>query len=981
MMRKWLGGLLLPILLLLSPAGAKGQEFALRHFDAEQGVSSNIVYSLFCDHNGYLWMGTDKGVTRYDGFTFKTFTTNDGLPDSEIFGFVEDKEHRLWMSNFSGKLCFYKDGVFHTAQNTPWMELPFTSSSSNLMGLEQDGSVTLLFEKQQQAVNIWHDKVRLVYPGSVNRYADFILAIKKLSPNRYLICRRESYSEVDTNGTIHKEGAYFTPGRYTTAISSDTALLWNTGGIYSLEGRLMYPSTAPYDTTMISFHAAHNKELFWGSVRMHGLMHSGDSTKILAKGHITSIIQDHNDSYWFSTRGNGIFNLSKQFNDIKKYEHVYSNRIIYANASGDTLSFADNTGNFFQLPDLASRQKPALKLPKDPMVSYDLTRGNFLVFTSGDLLRVYTTVDYNNWSFVSRSGKKFSKLFPAFGYLKDVFQVGDYLYILNISSITRVRKDALYHQDLATVDTLVLHHNDYQSRIYSRAVDKNHNQIWFNTVDTMYSAEGTRVVRRPAFQGITFRQFTFLGNYMIGYTDKNKLFICNHYNDRPVIHQVGQQKAMWDYIYPVDDSRAIITSNNYYYLLTLYPSDGQPRYTLHAVENPFIPQQAECIAAGPDNCYFFKNGTITKVATSVLFAPTPPPVPVFSEIRTKTKRHPIHSPVHITYNESSSINILFDNISFLAKDITCEYSISKEEEEDNWHEISGNEINLNTPGFGTYIVKVRAKTLSSQYSAATVLYLVIEKPFWATWWFITISSLVFILLIWLIIQYFSWRKIRKKQREHEADMKFQQSEYKALNALMNPHFIFNSLNNIQGLINKDEKRTANQYLVIFSDMIRQNMHNISKGFISLQQELDLIENYLNLEKLRFKELVNYKIIVEEEVETEDIMIPPLMIQPLVENAIKHGLLPKQSTNGMVRIHVYEKNNLLYIEIEDNGVGITYAKKHHSRLQESFSLSNMQQRAEHLKKIQKQDINIEIKEVVDEYGVVKGTMALVTMELE
>src|SRR5690606_33479107 len=118
----------------------------------------------------------------------------------------------------------------------------------------------------------------------------------------------------------------------------------------------------------------------------------------------------------------------------------------------------------------------------------------------------------------------------------------------------------------------------------------------------------------------------------------------------------------------------------------------------------------------------------------------------------------------------------------------------------------------------------------------------------------------------------SARGLRKRQREYEADLKYQKAEYKALNALMNPHFIFNSLNNIQALINKEEKRTANQYLVIFSDLIRQNMANTSKGFISLQQELLLVENYLNLEKLRFKDYINYEILIEEEIDTEEVII-------------------------------------------------------------------------------------------------------------
>jgi two-component sensor histidine kinase len=530
-------------------------------------------------------------------------------------------------------------------------------------------------------------------------------------------------------------------------------------------------------------------------------------------------------------------------------------------------------------------------------------------------------------------------------------------------------------------DTLVYSNNEGSNRIYSRAQDQSKNQIWFNRTDGMYKLIDTQLIHKDEFKGILFRELSFFGQYLIGFTNKNKFLIYNNYDGKVIVDSITEKNCTWEYIYPIDDHRAIISTNNYYRLLTLYPTalTNKPRYTIQTIEDPFIPTRAEYIAVDSNNCYFFKEGTITRIATPVLFSKTPPPVPVFSSFKALDKSYLIRPEIKISYDQSKSISITFDNISFVSKDITCQYSIT-DNGKDDWREITGNEINLNTPGYGTYLIKIRSKTLSSSYSKPAVIRLVVQKPFWATWWFISLCALALIALVWGIIVFITWRKLRKKQKEHDADMKYQQSEYKALNALMNPHFIFNSLNNIQGLINKDEKRTANEYLVIFSDLVRQNMHNISKGFISLQQELTLVENYLNLERLRFKELVNYEIKVDEEVDIDDIMIPPLMIQPLVENAVKHGLLPKQSASSKVWVHVYEKDNLLYIVIEDNGVGLTKSMQSENKLHESFGLSNLKKRTEHLKKIQQHEINIEITELKNSDGTVKGTQAVVTLKL-
>src|SRR5262249_41089274 len=139
--------------------------------------------------------------------------------------------------------------------------------------------------------------------------------------------------------------------------------------------------------------------------------------------------------------------------------------------------------------------------------------------------------------------------------------------------------------------------------------------------------------------------------------------------------------------------------------------------------------------------------------------------------------------------------------------------------------------------------------------------------------------------------------------------------------------------------------------------------------------------YLNLERLRFRDLVNYRIEVDEAIDAEDIMIPPLMIQPLVENAVKHGMLPRQSRESMVVIRAFEKGEKLFIEIEDNGIGLTASLNSKNRLYESFGLSNLQKRTEHLKKIQQHEIDITVEERFDEQGSTRGTQATVIIELK
>jgi hypothetical protein len=953
------------------------QTFPMKHYTVEDGLPSNTVYSVIKDKKGYLWFATDKGVARYDGSRFKTFTIADGLPDNEIFGITEDNEQRLWMPTFSGLLCYYKDGIFHTETNTPWLKLAVRPTMIQYIKLEKDSSISFFLETKKFLLNIQHETIKYI-PLSNLELLNLSTAVfaTKWSVSKYRIFLRHKYIDIDTTGSLLGAYRYPDSNGFSVAISLTNEYLYGKKGLYNLDFKFVYPiNKIPFDSSVLRVNSE-NKNVFLAG-RSEGL-YVNENFFLLKGSHVTQIARDQSGSYWVSTRGNGVYQLSKHLLETRKYENAYKDNVLYAKKAGNKLLFFDNYSNLFQL------ERDTIKL-NDKYTDYviNLTEGNFSISGNSNYFQVFNYHDTLKVKMDINSRKKnMAKPLGVKGHVKEILFSGNYLYVVTISSIYRLLYSDLMHNNKLIVEPLVNANNDYSNRIFSRALDKNQNRIWFNRVDGMYQLIDTQLIRKDRFKSILFKKFAFYEQYLVGITIKNKFLIYNNYDGTAIVDSINEANCIWESIYPIDDHRAIISTNNYYRLLSLYPTakNGKPRYTIQTIEDPFVPVRAEYITADSNNTYFFKDGAITQIATSVLFEKTPPPIPVFSSFKTQGKAYPVRPEIKISYDESRTINISFDNISFTGKDITCQYSIS-DNGKDKWQEITGNEINLNTPGYGTYTIKIRSKTLSSGYSKHAVIRLIVQKPFWATWWFISLCALALIMLVWGIIVFITWRKLRKKQKEHDADMKYQQSEYKALNALMNPHFIFNSLNNIQGLINKDEKRIANEYLVIFSDLVRQNMHNISKGFITLQQELTLIENYLTLEKLRFKELVNYEIKVDEEVDVDDIMIPPLMIQPLVENAVKHGLLPKQSPLSKVTVQVYEKGNTVYIEIEDNGVGLTQSLQSENKLHESFGLSNLQKRTEHLKKIQQHEIAIEVKELVEADGTVKGTKAVVTLTIE
>ena len=229
-------------------------------------------------------------------------------------------------------------------------------------------------------------------------------------------------------------------------------------------------------------------------------------------------------------------------------------------------------------------------------------------------------------------------------------------------------------------------------------------------------------------------------------------------------------------------------------------------------------------------------------------------------------------------------------------------------------------INYTNVPADNYTLKVWASNNDGVWNdTGYELKVIITPPFWATWWFKTIVVLVFIGAVFL---FFKLRENRiKKEQARQTAINKQIAEIRmiALRSQMNPHFIFNSLNSIQHFITTHEKEEALRYLSKFSKLIRKILENSRQNTVSVSNELELLQLYIQLEQLRFNNKFDYHIAVDEKIDVENTEIPPLLIQPYIENAIQHGLINKNS-KGDLWLTLERNNGLLVCKIEDNGIG-------------------------------------------------------------
>jgi hypothetical protein len=195
----------------------------------------------------------------------------------------------------------------------------------------------------------------------------------------------------------------------------------------------------------------------------------------------------------------------------------------------------------------------------------------------------------------------------------------------------------------------------------------------------------------------------------------------------------------------------------------------------------------------------------------------------------------------------------------------------------------------------------------------------IKPPFYLTWWFLLFAALLVFAIIYIIFMLRIYN-IKKKQRiEFDRKVEMSKVELKALRAQMNPHFIFNSLNSIQHYIFNSKSEEAIKYLSKFARLVRLILNNSDKPTVTVGEDLDALRLYLELEQMRFEEKFDYEIIVDGSVDVDYDIMPPLLMQPYVENAILHGLNP-MPVKGKLTIRLSSKNNFLICTITDNGIG-------------------------------------------------------------
>jgi hypothetical protein len=272
-------------------------------------------------------------------------------------------------------------------------------------------------------------------------------------------------------------------------------------------------------------------------------------------------------------------------------------------------------------------------------------------------------------------------------------------------------------------------------------------------------------------------------------------------------------------------------------------------------------------------------------------------------------------PIRFPYSSEPFI-VKYGAIRFAGREhLTFHYAL----DQGHWIATTSQELSFNNlkPGQHTLRIKVTNHHADSSLKSLSIY---VDPLWWQTLWFKATLILVLLILLYLLYVFTKNRIAKREKEKADFNQKLSSLELMALRSQMNPHFVFNSLGAIQYYIQENQLELSEKYLVKFSKLIRLFFEYSRVRVLSLKEEIELIENYLNVEKMRFGEDLDFSISVDSELDIEESNIPSMLLQPLVENAINHGLFHKKG-KGKVEIEfLSNKNNGFEVYIKDDGIG-------------------------------------------------------------
>lgn len=957
------------LLFILSFNLVKGQSYYYKNYTADNGLPSSEAFHVIQDKKGFIWIATNQGVSRFDGYEFTNFDTHSGLPRNTILELFEDEIGRIWFVSLTGELSWFENDSIHV--------YPY----NNLIV-----DMNIRYQGRPLKKSFYVDSLNQVYLGFNKRPLIHItttgeleevkskrgvdMQVLKEMPNRKLVFSSylnlikgfEIQIEDKPDIIIRKEFKYI--HRFIASTVQD-------GYVYARNNVLFY-----INNEKILKKYVFDKSIIWisqdsiGNVWL-GFMHGGAKVfsncdfsiclyELLMDYSVSSVVMDNEGGYWVSSIEKGVFYFPEiniktysdrngiQFYMVNQVEE-YKNEILFV-GNANSLFKIDNEsfnvkklfneineineyamlksmGDFLVYSFFGDLEKRLFISKNGEKVWSHLELARDLIFVGRDSL----IKSYRHVFFVDISKDNYGMPFKS-GKFEDIFCLLE----LSKGKIWLGTENGLHEFSMATKEIKPINFSSLlRNRINHIVKDKNSDIIWIGT-------KGAGLLR---VQGETVEQITIVdglpGNSV------------NHIEQKDSILWLATNNGI---------AKVFLNKNGAFSFI-----DDSLKFNIEIFTraNGLMNNEIYDIALNEGYVYAGTNNGLSYFKQELTGKNNIAPPVYFTEIKVMGKDTSIQD----SYELNSDQNYLEFNFVGLSyqRENSLKYEYILEGVNSDWVETENRSVQFPMLPPGDYVFKVKAYNRSGVESEQVQqVSFKINKAFYQTLFFkmgIAFITLILLSLIFVYIFYVKMREVKKRDLVKDELNKFRQ---RALSAQMNPHFIYNSLNSVQSYILKNDREKSSTYLSKFGKLMRRILENSQNPVISLHEEIEALKIYIEMELARFRDSFKFYLTIDKDVEISQINVPPLIIQPYVENAIHHGLRMKKGEKNLW-INIFRQEDNICIVIEDDGIG----RKESQRIRElsnnrlkSFGTEITDKRLNLFKELYKNDVEIKIVDIED-----------------
>jgi two-component sensor histidine kinase len=939
-------------------------------FTTKQGLPTNHIYDIQEDANGFMWFATKRGLVKYDGETFRTYTIQDGLPNNDTWKLDLDYQGRLlYFSKSAYQGYILNDSIykFSTDDKTVISPSSFSNSKKGYWfwgnGLKKIEN-NKIFNDSFSYEEYFTFKSKISENNSLpnTRNMQFLLIPEKKEV--FVINKIENKIAIyDWNFKYNSSITIEAPGYFKESDNfTDSGVICNQIAFCAFENGVLFIDFKKNKTSFILFSELFGvakpnyfrckvlKNEFQISIPGH-LAIFDYQLRVKEKFSFSEQLGQHSfkDSrghVWLIDISNGISLIPNT--QIKATAFLKNLKVQKINTEGERFYAGVNNKGIYSLNRYNHKVKQLISfnIPHTEIyqIKKDRSTNNMRIVTARDsydivdenLVRIRVNNIINNKvDNFSASGAKDIVTFNNATYLISTYIIKSDVNEKNsklISTNKGLSQAETYNNKLYLAGSNGLYQLENDSLL---KIQPNNNLLQTSILSLLSKKEN--LIAGTDGRGIYFyngNKTTYLKN-TDGFSIQR---IIEKQNELWFATNKGVHKLLLD-DKDLENSKIV---NSF------YESDG------------LLQNNINDIYIEKDTLYAATDVGISKINTKDTLYQQKPKLYFKTKSDTLIYKNEARDNIEITFGLHNYVNQEY---------VKYEYRLLPSQKK--W--TTTQTKNLNFSNLSPNLYELQVKVVDQHFNETIVSQYINIVPRWWQTTTVKISFSLFGLLCFLGILKGIKIQIQKKERaKAQLDKKIAGLELQALRSQMNPHFVHNSLNAIQYYIQRNEVEQSENYLVKFSKLIRMFFEYSRRQSITIKEELELLRNYLDIEKLRFEEKLSYSISVCDAIDEEERLIPSMLLQPIVENAVNHGLFHKLD-NGCVSISFKKiDDDTFQVIVKDDGIGLYKAKELHKRSSKNYQSNSsavLQERLELLN--QSKDWEIEY-EIIDQSTIDKDT---------